>query len=231
MHMCQPIFVPFVIQACIWPYMIMASNVFGLCAVAPPPRPTPIIRIDIPVYFVMGLEDNLIPPQNIITQYAALAKHSPQLAFLKGRLKVLLRLCYLSDILPDFIAFANAGHLEFTIGRHHAIIENVLSVIGPNELEAEKKEMAGEKGEADESSGTHTVVQDQEEEGGFNPEMSGITREISRTTWKEDMDSSAASGEARGTHSFDQDTCARKQYADESAFFDSHISVSHLDQD
>jgi len=41
-------------------------------------------RIDIPVYFLMGLEDNLIPPQNIIVHHAELVKHHPELAVLKG---------------------------------------------------------------------------------------------------------------------------------------------------
>jgi hypothetical protein len=41
-------------------------------------------RIDIPIYFVMGLNDTLIEPISVITQYAALKDRHPDRAYLKA---------------------------------------------------------------------------------------------------------------------------------------------------
>lgn len=43
-------------------------------------------EIDIPVYYMMGLIDNLIRPANVIAHFDAHAKHQPNKAFLKGLL-------------------------------------------------------------------------------------------------------------------------------------------------
>lgn len=52
--------------------------------------------IDVPVHFVMGSKDNLIPCSNIMRHYNALHDVHPELAFLDE--------------------FSHTGHLEFTVG-------------------------------------------------------------------------------------------------------------------
>ena len=41
-------------------------------------------KIDIPIFFMMGLLDTLIPPANIMAHYSNLASVHPNLAYLKG---------------------------------------------------------------------------------------------------------------------------------------------------
>eukprot|EP00012_Vannella_robusta_P005153 CAMPEP_0206205800 /NCGR_PEP_ID=MMETSP0166-20121206/14475_1 /ASSEMBLY_ACC=CAM_ASM_000260 /TAXON_ID=95228 /ORGANISM="Vannella robusta, Strain DIVA3 518/3/11/1/6" /LENGTH=139 /DNA_ID=CAMNT_0053625967 /DNA_START=165 /DNA_END=580 /DNA_ORIENTATION=+ len=68
--------------------------------------------IDIPVYYMMGLIDNLIRPANVIAHFDAHAKHHPNKAFLK--------------------AFADAGHVEFTLGVSEEMTNVILSCLDDN---------------------------------------------------------------------------------------------------
>eukprot|EP01124_Arcella_intermedia_P034993 TRINITY_DN8809_c0_g1_i1.p1 TRINITY_DN8809_c0_g1~~TRINITY_DN8809_c0_g1_i1.p1 ORF type:complete len:651 (+),score=123.67 TRINITY_DN8809_c0_g1_i1:129-2081(+) len=58
-------------------------------------------KIDIPVYFVMGLLDTLIEPVSILNHYSSLNEARPQLAYLK--------------------AFPKMGHIDFTVGENSRV--------------------------------------------------------------------------------------------------------------
>ena len=66
-------------------------------------------QLDIPVYYMMGLIDNLIRPANVIAHFDAHSQHNPQNAFLK--------------------AFADAGHVEFTLGVSEEMTNVILSCL------------------------------------------------------------------------------------------------------
>jgi len=66
----------------------------------------------VPVFFLMGLKDNLIRPANIMAHYATLSSAQPSLAFMK--------------------AFANASHVDFTIAVTDEIIAEILHVLECN---------------------------------------------------------------------------------------------------
>eukprot|EP00163_Fabomonas_tropica_P011281 TRINITY_DN2192_c0_g1_i24.p2 TRINITY_DN2192_c0_g1~~TRINITY_DN2192_c0_g1_i24.p2 ORF type:complete len:187 (-),score=43.75 TRINITY_DN2192_c0_g1_i24:616-1176(-) len=68
--------------------------------------------IDIPVHFLVGLEDKLISPVNILQHYYTLHEAKPQFAFLK--------------------AFPNVGHADFTYGSNDDITRYVLSLFDLN---------------------------------------------------------------------------------------------------
>jgi cephalosporin-C deacetylase-like acetyl esterase len=69
----------------------------------------PLNRIDIPMYFVMGLSDTLIQPVSVIAHYSALEQHHPELAHLKAIPKI--------------------GHIDFTVGMNEALSRYILEVL------------------------------------------------------------------------------------------------------
>jgi len=66
-------------------------------------------RIDIPIYFAMGLTDTLIEPVSVVTHYATLKEKRPTLANLR--------------------AFPRLGHIDFTVGANEALISFLLDTI------------------------------------------------------------------------------------------------------
>ncbi|GAM20357.1 hypothetical protein SAMD00019534_035320 [Acytostelium subglobosum LB1] len=64
--------------------------------------------INIPVHFIMGLNDNLIEPHNIIKHYSTLKKFHPEFAFLKA---------------------SKSGHIEFTLGLDDQILNYILNIL------------------------------------------------------------------------------------------------------
>jgi pimeloyl-ACP methyl ester carboxylesterase len=78
-------------------------------------QPTPIDmfdnydKIDIPIYFMMGLLDNLIEPVNIIKHFTTLARVHPTLASIK--------------------AFPDLGHLDFTLGVNEQLMTYIEEIL------------------------------------------------------------------------------------------------------
>jgi len=70
-------------------------------------------KIDIPVYYMMGLIDNLIRPANVIAHFQQHAAYHPDKAFLR--------------------AFADAGHVEFTLGVSEEMTNVILDCIRNSE--------------------------------------------------------------------------------------------------
>lgn len=66
-------------------------------------------KIDIPIYFVMGLSDTLIQPVSVIAHYFALEQHHPELAHLKAIPKI--------------------GHIDFTVGMNEILSRYILEVL------------------------------------------------------------------------------------------------------
>ncbi|KAL6069363.1 AB-hydrolase associated lipase region containing protein [Balamuthia mandrillaris] len=96
-------------------------------------------KVNIPIHFLMGLDDTLIDPVNILKHYTTYATHKPHLAFLK--------------------AFPKTGHLDFTLGLTDAIVAYILKALPkgeegsiplylPQEEEKEKEEERKEENEA-----------------------------------------------------------------------------------
>jgi len=74
-------------------------------------------KIDIPVYFVMGLRDTLIEPVSVLAHYASLHEQHPNLAYLK--------------------AFPKMGHIDFTVGENSKVTNFIFHTI--SELNQPKK--------------------------------------------------------------------------------------------
>ena len=66
-------------------------------------------QLDIPVYYMMGLLDNLIRPANVIAHFDAHSAVRPEKAFLK--------------------AFGDAGHVEFTLGVNEEMTNVILACL------------------------------------------------------------------------------------------------------
>jgi pimeloyl-ACP methyl ester carboxylesterase len=69
-------------------------------------------KLDLPIYFVMGLNDTLIQPESIIYQYVSYKNVHPDLAFLK--------------------AFPRMGHIDFTVGASEKLIEFIMDTLSKN---------------------------------------------------------------------------------------------------
>jgi len=67
-------------------------------------------KIDIPIYFAMGLRDTLIEPVSIMAHYAILLEKHPELAFVK--------------------AFSKMGHIDFTVGDNAEVSNWIFNAIG-----------------------------------------------------------------------------------------------------
>jgi len=74
-------------------------------------------KINIPVYFVMGLRDTLIEPVSVLAHYASLHEQHPNLAYLK--------------------AFPKMGHIDFTVGENSKVTNFIFHTI--SELNQPKK--------------------------------------------------------------------------------------------
>jgi len=70
-------------------------------------------KIDVPIYFVMGLCDTLIPPASVMTHYATLNELNPKLAHLK--------------------AFPKMGHIDFTVGAKQSLSNYIFDIFGGKE--------------------------------------------------------------------------------------------------
>lgn len=90
-------------------------------------------RLDLPIYFVMGLNDTLIQPESIIYQYVSYKNVHPHLAFLK--------------------AFPRMGHIDFTVGASENLIEFIMETLNKN-CEGEPFEDDGEPSDTDEEDGS-----------------------------------------------------------------------------
>lgn len=66
-------------------------------------------KIDIPVYFVMGMRDTLIEPVSILDHYEHLKAVHPELAFLKP--------------------FSKLGHIDFTVGENCKVTNYIFNLL------------------------------------------------------------------------------------------------------
>lgn len=66
-------------------------------------------KIDIPIHFLLGLQDTLIEPINIIRQFSMLSDKHPQLAYLQS--------------------FSSSAHLDFTLGLDEEMIIYILKAL------------------------------------------------------------------------------------------------------